>query len=425
MRTVIFKLWQKGHGARRFYATGSTVCGTGPAHEAPASNLGRRHAVPVVYLRGTHYDVGFDTGRIFGALIKNFLATYENLRDFEREYKSDVGRNAYDRTLANMKKRYPYYVKEVQGLADGAGVPFHQLFLLQMDDLIGNVNDNHIPRNDTGGCSSIGINHPGHAILGHTEDAFAETLNHWYIMSAHIIPSAEDAAAGAIEEKFASLCYAGNMPGYTMGNNVHGLVFSINTLSPLTLKHGYTPRTFITRALLSARNLVEAEKILLDDGLGTGNGFSVNMLWTENGKRTLHNAEVAPDLKNNRSALSIQKYDKDALVHCNLYMRLNVTEVIGPIIDSSKARLQAIGAHVPPRNRCDVQDTLSDRSGADFQVFQNKDNTVIKTITAGIFDLEQGTWSLYIDPPNSSQPVAVLPLTFASTANFTSPESSR
>lgn len=32
-----------------------------------------------------------------------------------------------------------------------------QLFLLQMDDLIGNVNDNHIPRNDTGGCSSIAI----------------------------------------------------------------------------------------------------------------------------------------------------------------------------------------------------------------------------------------------------------------------------
>lgn len=35
-----------------------------------------------------------------------------------------------------------------------------QLFLLQMDDLIGNVNDNHIPRNDTGGCSSIAFKNP-------------------------------------------------------------------------------------------------------------------------------------------------------------------------------------------------------------------------------------------------------------------------
>lgn len=33
------------------------------------------------------------------------------------------------------------------------------------------------------------------------------------------------------EEKFISLCYAGHLPGYTMGNNHHGLVYSINTLS--------------------------------------------------------------------------------------------------------------------------------------------------------------------------------------------------
>lgn len=34
------------------------------------------------------------------------------------------------------------------------------------------------------------------AILAHTEDAFSETLNHFYIMSAHIIPTDEDRANG-------------------------------------------------------------------------------------------------------------------------------------------------------------------------------------------------------------------------------------
>lgn len=34
------------------------------------------------------------------------------------------------------------------------------------------------------------------SILGHTEDAFSETLNHFYILSAHIIPTAEDRARG-------------------------------------------------------------------------------------------------------------------------------------------------------------------------------------------------------------------------------------
>lgn len=34
------------------------------------------------------------------------------------------------------------------------------------------------------------------AVLGHTEDAFGETLNHFYIMSAHIIPTEEDRERG-------------------------------------------------------------------------------------------------------------------------------------------------------------------------------------------------------------------------------------
>lgn len=39
------------------------------------------------------------------------------------------------------------------------------------------------------------------AVLGHTEDAFSETLNHFYIMSAHIIPTDEDKKHGVSEIK--------------------------------------------------------------------------------------------------------------------------------------------------------------------------------------------------------------------------------
>lgn len=77
-------------------------------------------------------------------------------------------------------------------------------------------------------------------------------------------------------------------------------------------------RTFITRALLAAKNFYDAERILRDEGLGIGNGFSVNMLWTEAwGGRQLYNVEVAPDLKSDRSILNVYKYDKEPLVHCN------------------------------------------------------------------------------------------------------------
>ncbi|CAK1554039.1 unnamed protein product [Leptosia nina] len=383
------------------------------AYLGTCEQIGRRRAVPVIYLRGSHYDVGYDVGRTFSSVIKDFISTYANLRDFEKEYKTDNGKQAYDKTLANMKKRYPYYLKEMQGVADGAKVPFYQLFLLQMDDIIGTINDNHIPRNDTGGCSSIGINNSEDAVLAHTEDAFSETLNHFYIMSAHIIPTQEDKELGAREERFASLCYAGHMPGYTMGYNANGLVFSINTLSPMILKAGNTPRTFITRALLSAKNFEDAEKILTDEGLGAANGCSVNMIWTdENGQRSLYNVEMAPDLTADKSLLNVKKFENEVTIHTNKYLRLHLKEVDGPIIDSSNARLDAIYKHPKPKNREDLQNILSDTSRQDFQVFQEKEDSEIKTIAAGIFDLGEKTWNIYINKPNSSEPVAILPIMF-------------
>lgn len=99
------------------------------------------------------------------------------------------------------------------------------------------------------------------------------------------------------EEKFTSLCYAGHLPGYTMNYNHHGLVFSINTLSAKTLNRAKNrklnlnawnvdiyllkkiikARHFITRALLSAENFEQAQKILRDSGTGAADGCSINM----------------------------------------------------------------------------------------------------------------------------------------------------
>ncbi|XP_013133546.1 PREDICTED: uncharacterized protein LOC106099525 isoform X1 [Papilio polytes] len=377
-------------------------------------HIGRRRVVPVIYLQGSHYEVGYDVGRNFASVIQSFLKTYQGLKDFEREYNTAAGRAAYDSTLVNMKQRYPYYVKEIQGVADGAKVPFYQLFLLHMDDIIGTINDKNSNRVDSGGCSDIAFKSPENVVLGHTEDAPMETVNHFYIMSAHVIPTPEDRELGAVEERFASLCYAGQLPGYTMGFNEHGLVFTINTLSPLVLKPGNTPRMFITRALLTARTPADAEKILLDEGLGIGNGFSTNVIWTfENGERDLMNIEVAPDLGANKSILNIHKYTNETLMHCNAYLREKVQEVTGDIIDSSVTRMKAIHSHAPPRSRRDIESVLSDTTYKDYPVFQTRLDAPIQTIAAGIFDMSARTWSIYIDKPDSSEPVAILPIRFS------------
>lgn len=69
-------------------------------------------------------------------------------------------------------------------------------------------------------------------LLGHTEDALSETVNRYYIIAAHVVPSEVEMGGvfPARNEKFEALAYAGHLPGYASGHNYHGLVFSINTI---------------------------------------------------------------------------------------------------------------------------------------------------------------------------------------------------
>lgn len=81
----------------------------------------------------------------------------------------------------------------------------------------------------------------------------------------------------------------------------------------------FTARTFITRSLLGAKNFADAERILRDEGLGIGNGFSINMIWTDKtGDRKIYNAEVAPDVTGDRSIVNIHGFADEPLVHTNM-----------------------------------------------------------------------------------------------------------
>nr|CAD7435222.1 unnamed protein product [Timema monikensis] len=89
------------------------------------------------------------------------------------------------------------------------------------------------------GYSAPGVHHFVE-LLGHTEDALAETLNHIYFVSAHIISDKPQGRWNVTEERFMSLCYAGHLPGFTMSYNHHGLVFSVNIIMAKTLAAGKT-----------------------------------------------------------------------------------------------------------------------------------------------------------------------------------------
>ncbi|XP_012233522.1 beta-alanyl-dopamine/carcinine hydrolase [Linepithema humile] len=372
-------------------------------------SIGRRNAVPIIHVRGTHYEIGFDIGRTFAKMIQDFVNIYSPLNEIYLPlFTTEEGRKVYEETLDTVKKHFPQYVREIKGTADGANVPFYKLFLMHLDDIVPNVTgelqENALPV----GCSTIICNQPGHEILGHNEDALGQILNHWYLVSAHVIE------AGHREEKFTSLSYAGFLPGYTMGYNQHGLVYSINTISAAVLRSGKIPRYFLTRALLGVENFVQAQQTLRNEGCGAAEGFSVNMTFlAQEGDRMFHNAEVGPaEPDAARSQLNILTVSPgENTSHCNKYLRLKVAEVKGMIITSSIRRMQAICKHPPVKSRQNVIDILSDQTDDEFRVYQEiNSNDRIKTIATGIFDCIERTWSIYTDRPQCNEPILVIPM---------------
>jgi hypothetical protein len=58
------------------------------------------------------------------------LAASTNLnKELVPLYETDAGRKVYEETLTSVRKNFPQYVREMEGTADGAQVPFHKVRL--------------------------------------------------------------------------------------------------------------------------------------------------------------------------------------------------------------------------------------------------------------------------------------------------------
>ncbi|XP_069701200.1 beta-alanyl-dopamine/carcinine hydrolase-like [Periplaneta americana] len=381
---------------------------------ATGERISRRNNIPIIYTRGTHYEVGFDIGRTFSGLIQNHIAIISLFDEYLPLYETEAGRKVYEETLASVRKNFPQYVREMEGFAEGAKVPFYKLFLLHLDVILPNVLNQKTDQKKDTGCSTVCCNEPGEEIMGHTEDALAETLGHFYFVSAHIVSDTPQGKWKVKEEHFTSLCYAGFLPGLTMSYNHHGLAFTCNSIRPKKLSSGKTPGAFLLRAMLAAKNLSQVQQILLDTGCGAAEGISVNMTFlNQEGDRLFHNAEVGPAVDGaNESELCIFTASPgEHVYHCNKYLRLQVPENESTMT-SSNHRHATMKSFPKPRNRKDVINILGDQSDKEYSIFRETD--VTQTIAVGIFDFVGKTLSVYADNPKKNDPILVLPLSLKS-----------
>ncbi|VVC42587.1 Peptidase C45 [Cinara cedri] len=378
----------------------------------------RQDYIPVLYVSGSHYEIGHTMGRVYGNMLKQFVAAYEPLKDYLKAFADPKGRKIYDEALAQSRRYFPQYIIEMEGIADGSSVPFEQLFLMTLDDTLPvNLEKGKGPV----GCTSILVNQPSLKALGHTEDALTETVNNFILLCAHIIPS--DREKGGIfearEEKFKAITYIGHLSGYASGFNYHGVIFSINTLfvsNPLPNK---IPREIITRALLGARaDMKEIMSIVLNEGCGTADGFNVNVAFLNEPSEQFvtHTIEVVPD-PGNSSAIALNSFPVGQnSLHTNRMLHIKYPELHEEAYNSSlvrEARYAQLTKNNLISNVVDLVRVLGNQDDiTTYPIFSDSDSARVNTIVLGIFDLDLRVWVLWTNDPLRTPPLLQLPLNF-------------
>ena len=190
-----------------------------------------------------NYDFGFKLGK---KLSKEFRKRiFLNKKIYESDgmnYSKMVEESK--KFIPAIKKIHPQFLKELEGMSAGSGVPFDDLLVMNCEE---EILDFYVPK-----CSSLAVKtKKGEIFLGHNEDWIKD-----YRKDGLVVVSGK---IGKL--KFLSLTYIGSLVGASCGLNNYGLAFTGNSLNFERFRFGI-PRSFISRFLIETKSLNEAEKFL-------------------------------------------------------------------------------------------------------------------------------------------------------------------
>ena len=189
----------------------------------------------LVEARGDHYSCGRD----YGAATKpNIIWRLNNFVDNE-EFKNSS--RELDAAHEHCKQHFPRYLRELQGIADGADVDFWKLLYFNLPEL----------SHSDSGCTSIAIREANKTLLVHNEDSVGEERAQDGFLVHYSLP----------DVSFYAFAFAGELPGTSYGWNSHGTFFTCNDLYlgfDVGLEGGRVSRTFVARQLMEATDIDDA-----------------------------------------------------------------------------------------------------------------------------------------------------------------------
>lgn len=334
---------------------------------------------------GSHREVGRGIGLRFAEAIHRLFDNYGFLQEQLLPFlKKPSGHSFFQSYLKLHRTRFPQYISELEGMAEGSGRPFEEIFAVNLRGEFAGLIAPERQAGDTThagaqGCTDCLVLNPDTALVGHNEDGSPAGYGNMFVVRV--------AVDGC--PTFNALCYPGFLPGNAFGFNEFGILHSINHVAPRPVNNG-AARHFIARSLLEASSLEEAVRRVTVPGRAAGFNYNIGSI----SERRIVSVEVSPECHHFHEV-------RGYYTHTNHYLQLNDQKQ--EITPSSRKRLErslVLCRAAPPVDAGHLLALLGDRTDREFPIYRDAtfpDNDA--TLCSALFDLDRRELRIFWDHP--------------------------
>ncbi len=206
---------------------------------------------PFIRIKGSHRQMGRQMGEAIAAQVHHSIANVRALIEGTYsvlELDWDGAQIQARKYIPFAQERYPQYVEEMLGVAEGAGVSFEDLSVLTAMEAV-TMDALHLTK-----CTSFAVNDErtadGHVLVAHNEDWLPDDEPDVCVI--HATPDDEP--------PFLAMTYGGLLPN--IGFNAFGICQCCDSVYPNDPRIGI-PRVILSRAVLAARTPDQAIREML------------------------------------------------------------------------------------------------------------------------------------------------------------------
>ncbi len=338
---------------------------------------------------GSHYEVGKQIGSHFS---KEIQSSRMALRDLLNAINDIIKSNPdvfYTPFLEASQNYFPDYIDELQGIADGSGLSFQDIFssniFMEVYYLYYELSGKKaVQLPDNLGCSTLAYSKDGKLFLAHNEDLFTSFLNSMYLVKLSVKGKPD----------ILGLSYPGMLMGVPPSMNEAGIVQSGNDISGLHIEPS-VPAAFHFRSVMDAQNL--------DDAIARASIPQRAKTMTHNigsfTEKRIVSIEAAPEVRS-------QKEISGMYVHTNHFIGDATKDIAQDEnnFPSSYSRFDTLSSSSAPYshkpyelNAAVCTKLMSSHEGTYMPCVHDQNGS--STLAHTVFDFQEKNWKLYYSNP--------------------------